>query len=198
MEPVRRVAGRALPLGRADVDTDQIIPSHWLKRLERTGYGPGLFEAWRKDPAFVLNDPRHRGATVLLAGANFGCGSSREHAVWALLDAGFRAVIAPSIADIFRNNALRNGLVPVELDDAAVSRLVELARAEPDALITIDVGERTVTAPGVRAPFALDDSSRIRLLEGLDEIALTLQYEGDIASYEAKRPEWLPRVPRPA
>jgi 3-isopropylmalate/(R)-2-methylmalate dehydratase small subunit len=194
MEPVRRVVGRALPLARAAVDTDQIIPSHWLKRLERTGYGPGLFEAWRKDPAFVLNDPRYQGAAILLAGANFGGGSSREHAVWALLDAGFRAVIAPRIADIFRNNALRNGLVPVEIDAATVAKLVDLARGDPSSAITVDVEHRTVEAPGVGASFALDDFSRTRLLEGLDDIALTLRHEGAIAAYEADRAAWLPRV----
>jgi 3-isopropylmalate/(R)-2-methylmalate dehydratase small subunit len=194
MEPVRRIVGRAVPLARADVDTDQIIPSHWLKRLERTGYGPGLFEAWRKDPAFVLNDPRYQGAAILLAGANFGGGSSREHAVWALLDSGFRAVIAPRFADIFRNNALRNGLVPVELDADTVTRLVDGVRAEPSTTIAVDVEARTVEAPGFRATFALDDFSRTRLLEGLDDVALTLRHDRDIAAYEAKRAAWLPRV----
>jgi 3-isopropylmalate/(R)-2-methylmalate dehydratase small subunit len=194
MEPVRRITGRALPLARADVDTDQIIPSHWLKRLERTGYGPGLFEAWRKDPAFVLNDPRYRGAEILLAGANFGSGSSREHAVWALQDAGFRAVIAPRLADIFRNNALRNGLVPVEIAEDAVTKLVELARADPTTAVTVDVEERTVEAPGVRVSFKLDDFSRSRLLSGLDDIALTLRHERDIAAYETRRPAWAPRI----
>ena len=194
MEPVRRVVGRALPLARADVDTDQIIPSYWLKRLERTGYGPGLFEAWRKDPAFVLNDPRYRGAEILLAGANFGCGSSREHAVWALLDAGFRAVIAPRLADIFRNNALRNGLVPVEIDADAFAQLVDAVRRDPATTIVIDVEGSTVQAPGVRATFPLDEFSRTRLLEGLDDIAVTLRHEPDIAAFEAKRPEWFPRV----
>jgi len=194
MEPVRRIVGRALPLARADVDTDQIIPSHWLKRLERTGYGPGLFEAWRKDPAFVLNDPRYQGAVVLLAGANFGCGSSREHAVWALLDAGFRAVIAPRLADIFRNNALRNELVPIEIDADSVEKLVDAARRDPTTTIAIDVERSTVQAPGIRATFALDEFSRTRLLEGLDEIAVTLRQERDIAAFETKRPEWLPRV----
>ena len=194
MEPVRRIVGRALPLARADVDTDQIIPSHWLKRLERTGYGPGLFEAWRKDPAFVLNDPRYKGAEVLLAGANFGCGSSREHAVWALLDAGFRAVIAPRLADIFRNNALRNGLVPVEIDADSVTKLVDAVRRDPATTITIDVERRMVEAAGVRASFTIDDFSRTRLLDGLDDIAVTLRHEGDIGAFEAKRPEWLPRV----
>jgi len=194
MEAVRRIVGRALPLARADVDTDQIIPSHWLKRLERTGYGPGLFEAWRKDPAFVLNDPRYDGAVVLLAGANFGSGSSREHAVWALQDAGYRAVIAPRFADIFRNNALRNGLVPVEIDADSVDKLVDAVRRDPTTSIAIDVERSTVQGPGVRATFALDDFSRMRLLEGLDDIAVTLRHESDIAAFEATRPEWLPRV----
>jgi 3-isopropylmalate/(R)-2-methylmalate dehydratase small subunit len=197
MEPVRRVVGRALPLARADVDTDQIIPSHWLKRLERTGYGPGLFETWRKDPAFVLNDARYRGAVILLAGENFGSGSSREHAVWALLDAGFRAVIAPRVADIFRNNALRNGLVPVELDAEAVAKLIDVARAEPSTAVTVDVEHRTVEARGVRASFVLDDFSRTRLLEGLDDIGVTMRHERDIAAFEARRPAWAPRVKVP-
>ncbi len=194
MDPVRSVAGRALPLARADVDTDQIIPSHWLKRLERTGYGPGLFEAWRKDPAFVLNDPRYQGAQVLLAGANFGSGSSREHAVWALLDAGFMAVIAPSFADIFRNNALRNGLVPVVVDGNTVAKLVDAVRRDPATIVEIDVESATVQAPGIRATFALDDFSRTRLIEGLDDIAVTLRHEPEITGFEARRPEWLPRV----
>ena len=194
MEPVRHIVGRALPLARADVDTDQIIPSHWLKRLERTGYGPGLFEAWRRDPTFVLNDPRYEGAVVLIAGANFGCGSSREHAVWALQEAGFRAVIAPRLADIFRNNALRNGLVPVEIDADSVAKLVDAVRSDPTTSIAIDVERTTVQAPGFRTTFALDEFSRTRLLEGLDDIAATLRHERDITTFEAKRPEWLPRV----
>ena len=194
MEPVRRIVGRALPLARADVDTDQIIPSHWLKRLERTGYGPGLFEAWREDPAFVLNDPRYQGAVILLAGANFGCGSSREHAVWALQDAGFRVVIAPRLADIFRNNALRNGLVPVEIDADAFAAIVDAVRRDPTSGIAIDVEHSTVQAPGVQATFALDEFSRTRLLDGLDDIAVTLRHDAEIAAYEANRPKWLPRV----
>jgi 3-isopropylmalate/(R)-2-methylmalate dehydratase small subunit len=194
MEPVRRIVGRALPLARADVDTDQIIPSHWLKRLERTGYGPGLFEAWRKDPAFVLNDPRYQGAVVLLAGANFGCGSSREHAVWALLDAGYRAVIAPRLADIFRSNSLRNGLLPIEIDADSVEKLVDAVRRDPATTIAIDVERSTVQAPGIQTTFVLDEFSRTRLLEGLDDIAVTLRHETDIGMFEAKRPEWLPRV----
>ena len=194
MDPVRRVAGRALPLARANVDTDQIIPSHWLKRLERTGYAAGLFEAWRRDPSFVLNDPRYRGASVLLAGPNFGCGSSREHAVWALRDAGFRAVIAASFADIFRSNALANGFVPVELDASLVEDLTEAVRMDPSTEIIVDVDRRTVTAGTIAGSFALDDYARTRLLEGLDDIALTLRHDAAIAAYEAKRPEWLPRV----
>jgi 3-isopropylmalate/(R)-2-methylmalate dehydratase small subunit len=194
MEPVRRVTGRALPLARADVDTDQIDPSHWLKRLERTGYGAGLFEAWRKDPAFVLNDDRYRSASILIAGANFGCGSSREHAVWALQESGFRVVIAPTIADIFKSNAIKNGLVPVELRPDAVSKLLALVQADAATEIEVDVAERTVTAPGVKAPFTLADFNRTSLLEGLDDIAATLRHEPEIAAFEAKRPEWLPRV----
>ena len=194
MEPVRHVVGRALPLARADVDTDQIIPSHWLKRLGRTGYAAGLFEAWRRDPGFVMNDARYGGASILLAGANFGSGSSREHAVWALREAGFRAVIAPRFADIFKSNALANGLVPVELAEAIVTRLVDAVRADPATEIAVDVEQRLVTAPGLRAPFALDDHARSRLLAGLDDIAVTLLREADITAYEKKRPEWLPKV----
>jgi len=194
MEPVRAVTGRALPLGRANVDTDQIIPSHWLKRIERTGYGLGLFEAWRKDPSFVLNDGRYRGANILIAGANFGCGSSREHAVWALQEFGFRAVIAPTMADIFRSNSIKNGLVPVELNADAVSRLLAAVQADANTTITVDVAARTVAALGVKASFPLTDFVRTQLLEGLDEIALTLHHEPDIAAFEAKRAEWLPRV----
>jgi len=194
MEPTRIVTGRALPLGRANVDTDQIIPSHWLKRIERTGYGLGLFEAWRKDPLFVLNDERYRGAVILIAGANFGGGSSREHAVWALQEFGFCAVIAPTIADIFKSNAIKNGLVPVELKADAVSWLLAAVESDANTLITVDVAERTVTAPGLKAPFALADFFQTYLLEGLDEIALTLRHEPEIAAFETKRAEWLPRV----
>jgi 3-isopropylmalate/(R)-2-methylmalate dehydratase small subunit len=191
---VRRVVGRALPLDRADVDTDQIIPAHWLKRVERTGYGVGLFEAWRRDPAFVMNDPGYAGASVLIAGANFGSGSSREHAVWALDEAGFRAVIAPRLADIFRANCLKSGVVPVELTADEVATLLRLAEREPQADITIDVETRTVEAPGLRARFALDDHARVRLLEGLDDIAVTLAHADEITKYEASRATWLPSL----
>ena len=196
MKAVRRVVGRAAPLDRADVDTDQIIPAHWLKRIERTGYAPGLFEAWRRDPEFVLNDPRYRGATILLAGANFGSGSSREHAVWALQEYGFEAVIAPSFADIFRNNALKVGLLPVELSAEIVARLMRAAAGDPAPTISIDV-ERSLVASRdaeVSASFPLDEHSRRRLVEGLDDIGFTLRHGADIEAYEARRPEWLPRV----
>jgi 3-isopropylmalate/(R)-2-methylmalate dehydratase small subunit len=191
---VRRVTGRALPLDRADVDTDQIIPAHWLKRVERTGYGAGLFEAWRRDPAFVMNDPRYAGASILVAGPNFGSGSSREHAVWALAEAGFRAVIAPRLADIFRANCLKRGLVPVEIDAAAVTKLLRLVERDPSAEITVDVERRTLVAPGVRASFVLEDHARTRLLEGLDDIAVTLSHMDEIATYEASRATWLPSL----
>jgi 3-isopropylmalate/(R)-2-methylmalate dehydratase small subunit len=191
---VRRVTGRAMPLDRADVDTDQIIPAHWLKRVERTGYGAGLFEAWRRDEAFVMNDPRYAGATILIAGANFGSGSSREHAVWALDEAGFRAVIAPRLADIFRANCLKSGLVPVELAADEVTSLLRLAENDPRAEIIIDVEARTVEAPGLSTSFAIDDHARRRLLEGLDDIAVTLGHAEEITRYEAKRSSWLPHL----
>ncbi len=196
MRAVRRVIGRALPLDRANVDTDQIIPAHWLKRTLRTGYAAGLFEAWRRDPAFVLNDPRYAGAAVLIAGPNFGSGSSREHAVWALDEAGFRAVVAPRLADIFRANCLNSGVVPVEAAPETVARLLRAVEHEPSTEIVIDVDAGLLEAPsaGIRATFALEEHARRRLLEGLDDIALTLALEGEIADYERKRPSWLPRT----
>ena len=194
MRAVQRVVGRAMPLDRADVDTDQIIPAHWLKRVERTGYGAGLFEAWRRDDAFVMNDPRYAGARVLIAGANFGSGSSREHAVWALDEGGFRAVIAPRLADIFRANCLKSGLVPVELEADTVAKLLRLVESDPRVEITVDVERRTVEALGVRASFALDDHARTRLLQGLDDIAVTLAHADEITKYEASRATWLPSL----
>jgi len=191
---VRRVTGRALPLDRADVDTDQIIPAHWLKRVERTGYGAGLFEAWQRDPAFVMNDPRYAGASILVAGANFGSGSSREHAVWALDEAGFRAVIAPRLADIFRANCLKSGLVPVEIAADAAAKLLRLVEGDPQTEITIDVESGTVEASSVRASFALDEHARVRLLQGLDDIAVTLAHAHDITTYESTRATWLPSL----
>ena len=265
MRAVRVVTGRALPLDRANVDTDQIIPAHWLKRVERTGYGAGLFEAWRRDPAFVMNDPRYAGASILIAGPNFGSGSSREHAVWALDESGFRAVISPRLAEIFRANCLKSGVVPVEIEAEAVAKLLRLVQSEPRAEILLaganfgsgssrehavwaleDAGFRAVIAPSfadifrnncakvglvtaqlpeaavlrlmraverdpaleleldierreVRAlgeahPFPLDDFTRMRLLEGLDDVGLTLRHEGDIAAYERARPAHLPAI----
>jgi 3-isopropylmalate/(R)-2-methylmalate dehydratase small subunit len=191
---VRRVTGRALPLDRANVDTDQIIPAHWLKRVERTGYGAGLFEAWRRDPSFVMNDPRYAGASILIAGANFGSGSSREHAVWALVEAGFRAVIAPRLADIFRANCLKSGLIPVEIETDAVTKLLRLVESDPRTEITVDVESRTCEAPGVRTSFALDDHARARLLAGLDDIAVTLAHADEITKYESSRATWLPSL----
>jgi len=194
MKAVRLIEGRAVPLDRRDVDTDQIIPSGWLKRVERTGFGAGLFEAWRRDPAFVLNDPRYAGATVLLAGANFGCGSSREHAVWALEEHGFRAVVAPSFADIFRTNCARVGLVTAALPEAAVERLMRAVERDPALPVAVDVSARTVSAAGETHPFPLDDFTRMRLLEGLDDVGLTLRHAEAIAGFEALRPAHLPRV----
>ena len=196
MKAVSRVTGRALPLDRRDVDTDQIIPSDWLKRVERTGYGAGLFEAWCADPSFVLNDRRFDGATVLVAGANFGCGSSREHAAWALEDRGFRAVVAPSFADIFRSNCLAIGLVTAELPEADVARILAAVARDPSIEITVDVARRSVAVPelGYAEPFALNDASRARLLAGQDEIDLSLAHVEAITSYESWRPAWLPRL----
>ena len=194
MRAVKHVVGRALPIDRANVDTDQIIPAHWLKRVERTGYGAGLFEAWRRDEAFVMNDPRYAGASIVIAGANFGSGSSREHAVWALDEAGFRAVIAPRLADIFRANCLKSGVVPVEIEADAAAKLMRLVVDDPRVEITIDVERRTVAAPGVRATFALDDHARARLIAGLDDIAVTLAHADEIAQYESSRATWLPSL----
>jgi len=192
MEPVTRIEGTALPVDRADVDTDQIIPAVHLKRIERTGFGPYLFDEWRKDPAFVLNEERYAGASIMLAGPNFGCGSSREHAPWAIEDAGFRAVIAPSFGDIFRNNALKIGLLPVELPQESVRALMDAVLDDATTRIVVDLEARAVSAPGVDETFPIDDFTRWRLMEGLDEIGLTLQHEDAIAAYEAARDAWLP------
>jgi 3-isopropylmalate/(R)-2-methylmalate dehydratase small subunit len=192
MEPVTRIEGTALPVDRADVDTDQIIPAVHLKRIERTGFGPFLFDEWRKDPTFVLNDPRYAGASIMLAGPNFGSGSSREHAPWAIEDAGFRAVIAPSFGDIFRNNSLKIGLLPVDLPQESVRALMDAVLDDATTRIVVDLEARTVSAPGVDETFPIDDFTRWRLMEGLDEIGLTLQHQDAIAAYEATRDAWLP------
>ncbi len=196
MEPVQVVTGTAVPLDRADVDTDQIIPSEWLKRIERTGFGAGLFSEWRDARDFVLNQPEYAGARILVAGPNFGIGSSREHAVWALVDYGFQAVVSPRIADIFKNNSTRSGLVPVEVDAELWRRLLDAVVSQPCLEITIDVDRRLLEAPaaGISGPFALDDTARERLLGGLDDIGVTLTHALDIDAFERSRPEWLPTL----
>ena len=200
MNPVKTITGTAVPLDRSDVDTDQIIPAVYLKRVERTGFGEGLFAAWRQnDPDFVLNKPEFQGGNVLIAGPNFGTGSSREHAVWALMDAGFKAVISPRFGDNFRNNSTKSGLVPVVVDPEVGELLLNAAAAEPGLQITIDVERRVLSVPeiGVEVEFALDDFTQHRLLEGLDDIGLTLRNEAKITEYERSRPSWMPVVAAP-
>jgi 3-isopropylmalate/(R)-2-methylmalate dehydratase small subunit len=194
MNPVRVITGTAVPLGRSDVDTDQIIPSDWLKRVERTGFGVGLFSEWRDDPAFVMNDQRFAGARILLAGPNFGTGSSREHAVWSITDYGFEAVISPKFGPIFANNATKNGLVPVVLPATVVERLHAEVERDPGLDITVDVERLLVEVPalGIAEPFPMDASVQHRLLNGLDDIGLSLQHAGDIDAFEGTRPAWLP------
>ncbi|QFR00550.1 3-isopropylmalate dehydratase small subunit [Streptomyces phaeolivaceus] len=194
MEAFTTHTGRAVPLRRSNVDTDQIIPAHWLKKVTRDGFEDGLFEAWRKDETFILNQPEREGATVLVAGPDFGTGSSREHAVWALQNYGFKAVISSRFADIFRGNSLKNGLLTVVLEQKIVDALQELTEKDPQAEITVDLQAREVRAEGVTASFELDENSRWRLLNGLDDISITLQNEADISAYEAKRPSYKPRT----
>ncbi|MCG5465101.1 3-isopropylmalate dehydratase small subunit [Micromonospora sp. NPDC053740] len=186
--------GTAVPLRRSNVDTDQIIPAVYLKRVTRTGFADGLFSAWREDPTFVLNDENYSGASILIAGPEFGTGSSREHAVWALRDWGFRAVVAPRFGDIFRGNALKEGLLPVELELKAVEELWDLVEADPTTAVTVDLTARQLRAGDASWSFPLDDFSRWRLLEGLDDIGLTLRHAADIDSYEARRLPFLPSV----
>jgi 3-isopropylmalate/(R)-2-methylmalate dehydratase small subunit len=194
MQPLRIISGTAVPLDRSDVDTDQIIPSDWLKRVERTGFGKGLFAEWRDERDFVLNQPDYAGATILVAGPNFGTGSSREHAVWALTDYGFQAVVSPRFGDIFRNNSTKAGLVPVQVDAATGRALLDAVRNDPALELTIDIERRTLSAPaaGIETEFPLDEFTRYRLLEGLDDIGLTLRHGTDIDAFEARRPNWLP------
>jgi 3-isopropylmalate/(R)-2-methylmalate dehydratase small subunit len=194
MEPVKKVEGKALPLGWDDVDTDQIVPSDALKRIERTGFGQFLFSAWREDPDFVLNKPEHEGAVVLIAGQNFGCGSSREHAPWAIQDYGFGAVIASSFADIFKNNCAKIGLLAVELPEASVQKLLDTVRENPEAEVSVDLEGRVVKAPGFEEPFAFDNFARYRLLNGLDDIGLTLTHEDELEAFEKSRPGYLPKA----
>jgi 3-isopropylmalate/(R)-2-methylmalate dehydratase small subunit len=194
MEAVRVITGTAVPLDRSDVDTDQIIPSDWLKRIERTGFGKGLFSEWRDDRNFVLNQAQYAGANILIAGPNFGTGSSREHAVWALEDYGFKAVVSPRFGDIFRNNATKVGLLPVQLPADVAEQLLRAVEADPTLEITIDVERRTLSAPkiGIEATFPLDDHTQYRLLNGLDDIGLSLRHDADITSFESRRPAWAP------
>jgi 3-isopropylmalate/(R)-2-methylmalate dehydratase small subunit len=193
MKAVRVISGTALPLKRSDVDTDQIIPAEWLKRVERTGFEAGLFSTWRDDRNFVMNDERYAGATVLVAGPSFGVGSSREHAVWALQQYGFNAVVAPSFSDIFRNNCTKNGLVPVVVDESVVKKIWEAIEANPKTEITVDMENLRVEVPshGIVASFPMDPATQHRFLNGLDDIGITLTHEADITSYESKRPAYL-------
>jgi 3-isopropylmalate/(R)-2-methylmalate dehydratase small subunit len=194
VQPVERVVGKALPLGYSDVDTDQIVPSDALKRIERTGFGQFLFSEWREDPDFVMNKAEHEDAVILLAGENFGSGSSREHAPWALQDYGFGAIIAPSFADIFKNNCSKIGLLAVELPEETVKKLLDAVREDPQTAITVELTERVVTGPNVYETFEMDDFTRQRLLEGLDDIGATLEHEDDLEAFEKSRPSYLPKV----
>ncbi|MGH3508584.1 MAG: 3-isopropylmalate dehydratase small subunit [Nocardioidaceae bacterium] len=187
MEKFTAHAGKALPLRRSNVDTDQIIPAVYLKRITRTGFEDGLFAAWRSDPGFVLNQPEHKGVTVLLAGPDFGTGSSREHAVWALMDYGFKVVIGSRFGDIFRGNAGKSGLLVAVVDEAVVEQLWQLVEADPAARVTVDLEQQTVSAGDLNAPFEIDDYTRWRLLEGLDDIDITLSHEAQISTYEGNR-----------
>jgi 3-isopropylmalate/(R)-2-methylmalate dehydratase small subunit len=198
MIPFNIHTGLVAPLDRANIDTDQIIPKQFLKRIERTGFGEFLFYDWRRlpngeeDPSFPLNQPKYQGASILVTGKNFGCGSSREHAPWALADYGFRAIIAPSFADIFANNCFKNGLLPVALQDAEVENILRRAREIESYQLTVDLEQRMVTdALDLSARFVIDDFQRECLLEGLDDVGLTLRHEADIAAFEKQRPTWM-------
>ena len=192
MKAVRIISGRGVPLKRSDVDTDQIIPAEWLKRVERTGFEKGLFSTWRDDRNFVLNDERYAGASILVAGKSFGVGSSREHAVWAIQQGGFDAVIAPSFSDIFRNNCGKNGLIVVELSEETVAKLWQIIETEPKTEITVDVERLTVEVPscGISETFAMNPDTQNRFLNGLDDIAISLKHEAAISQFEKTRPSW--------
>ncbi len=194
MKPLQMVTGRAVPLDRSDVDTDQIIPAEWLKRVERTGFGAGLFSEWRDDRNFILNQPEFAGATILVAGPNFGTGSSREHAVWALMDYGFDVVISPRFGDIFRNNCTKQGLLPAQVDEAFGRALLDAIVGDPSLELTVDVARGTIEAPaaGLTGTFPLDEFTRERLLNGWDDIGLTLRHADSITRYESHRASWLP------
>ena len=196
MDKFTRHVGTGLPLRRSNVDTDQIIPAVYLKRVTRTGFEDGLFGAWRSDPEFVLNRPEHAGATVLVAGPDFGTGSSREHAVWALMDYGFKVVVSSRFADIFRGNSGKAGLLAAQVDEKVVQKLWDLLEEQPGATVTVDLESRTVKAgegeAAIEDSFDIDDYTRWRLLEGLDDIGITLGHDDAIAAYEARRPSWKP------
>jgi 3-isopropylmalate/(R)-2-methylmalate dehydratase small subunit len=192
MDKFTTLTGRAVPLRRSNVDTDQIIPAEYLKRISRNGFEDGLFGAWRGDPSFVLNDSKYAGASILVAGPDFGTGSSREHAVWALQDYGFRAVISPRFADIFRGNALKGGLLPVQLADDVVASLQDFAESDATGEMTVDLDAREVRAGDLTVSFEIDDYTRWRLMEGLDDIGLTLRHTDDITRFESERPSWMP------
>ena len=194
MKAVRVITGTGVPLRRSDVDTDQIIPAEWLKRVERTGFEKGLFSTWRDDPSFVLNDQSYAGASVLVAGPAFGVGSSREHAVWAIQQAGFDAVIAPSFSDIFRNNCTKNGLVPAVVPSEVVEAIWSAIEADPATTIVVDMERLMVEVPGsgIAVAFPMDPPTQHRFLEGLDDIGITLGHADAIAAHEARRPVWMP------
>ena len=193
MKQVQIITGRGIPLKRSDVDTDQIIPAEWLKRVERTGFEKGLFATWRDDRNFVLNDERYAGASILVAGPSFGVGSSREHAVWAIQQYGFDAVIAPSFSDIFRNNCTKNGLAPVVLSKEAVTRLWDAIDDDSNVEITIDMERLLVEVPaiGFVEPFPMESQNQYRFLNGLDDVGITLTHADQISDYESNRPAWL-------
>jgi len=194
MDAVRIITGTAVPLDRSDVDTDQIIPSDWLKQVERTGFDKGLFSEWRDDRDFVLNQEQFQGANILIAGPNFGTGSSREHAVWAIQQHGFAAVVSPRFGDIFRNNSTKNGLVPVQVSAEVGRQLLDAVAADPTLQFVIDIERRTLECDslGLVMDFPLDDSVQHRFLEGLDDIGLSLRHDADITTFEAQRPAWMP------
>jgi len=194
MEPVRRIQSKAMPLNRADVDTDQIIPAKYLKLVQRSGFGRFLFDSWRKDESFVLNDPAYAGAQVLIAGPNFGCGSSREHAPWALQDYGFKAIIAPSFADIFRNNCAKIGLLLVQLPRDEVEILMQAVERNPETQVIVDLEQQSVSLAGQEwsMRFEIDPFVKHCLLNGLDDISLTMLHEAEIAAFEARRPDFFP------
>jgi len=192
MEKFTKVTGTGLPLRRSNVDTDQIIPAVYLKRVTRTGFEDGLFAAWRTDPEFVVNQPQYSRATVLVAGPDFGTGSSREHAVWALMDYGFKVVVSSRFGDIFRGNSGKAGLLAAQVSQDVVEQLWKQIETRPETEIVVDLEQRTIQAEALTAPFEIDDYTRWRLLEGLDDIGITMSHEEDIAAYEASRPSWKP------